>query len=127
MQMKQEPQKKIVLIDDSLLGRLSIRNILIKNGFEDIIEVDDGSKALGRIKETSPILTFLDLLMPEMDGYQVLEELQNQDIATQVIIVSADIQETSKQRCLSLGAAKVLNKPVQEEDVVRILEELEQK
>lgn len=56
--------------------------------------------------------------MPHMDGFQVLEELRQREIATPVIVVSADIQESSKNKCMSLGAKNFLVKPTTREAIL---------
>ena len=66
-------------------------------------------------------IMFLDLTMPEIDGYQVLETLRNEDMNCLVIVVSADIQQTAVDRVLALGAIAFIKKPV---DAARVEEVL---
>ena len=56
--------------------------------------------------------------MPEIDGVQVLETLQSQGVALPIIVMTADVQEWLKARCIELGATVFLNKPVKQ-DVLR--------
>jgi CheY-like chemotaxis protein len=55
---------------------------------------------------------FLDLTMPEMDGYEVLETLRREDMNCLVIVVSADVQERAQERIRELGAIAFIRKPV---------------
>jgi CheY-like chemotaxis protein len=61
--------------------------------------------------------------MPDMNGYQVLEALQHEDLNTFVIVVSADVQPLAKARVHALGAAAFVAKPVTAEALRRILKE----
>jgi DNA-binding response OmpR family regulator len=59
----------------------------------------------------------LDLVMPELGGLGLLKSLREQDVDTRVIVMTADIQEGTRQKCLALGAAAVLTKPPQAGEV----------
>ncbi|WP_421910156.1 response regulator [Methanolacinia petrolearia] len=62
--------------------------------------------------EKKPDLIILDLLMPEFDGFEVLKELKRKSVDIPVLIASADIQDTSHDLCMELGAADFINKPI---------------
>ena len=64
---------------------------------------------------------FLDLTMPEMDGYEVLETLRKEDLNCLVIVVSADIQPRAQERVLGLGAIAFIKKPVDAQKVETVL------
>jgi CheY-like chemotaxis protein len=64
------------------------------------------------------------MLMPEVDGIQVLETLQSQGIRLRIIVLTADVQEWLKARCLELGATTFLNKPVKQEQLRKALQEI---
>ncbi|GAU05887.1 response regulator [Burkholderia cepacia] len=66
---------------------------------------------------------FLDLTMPDMSGYQVLETLRHEDLNTFVIVVSADIQPQAQARVRELGAIAFVAKPVTSEALLPILKE----
>jgi len=55
---------------------------------------------------------FLDLTMPEMDGYEVLEHIKAEDLKSVVIVISADIQPDARERALKLGALDLIQKPI---------------
>lgn len=104
-------KKLILVVDDSLLGRVAIKNKLDSSIF-DVVEATDGVQALEKIREKSPDLIFLDLLMPNLDGIGVLKALKEEGIEQNIIIVSADIQDTTKKHCFDLGATDFTNKPM---------------
>jgi CheY-like chemotaxis protein len=66
---------------------------------------------------------FLDLTMLDMDGYQVLEALQQEDLQTTVIVVSADIQPAAQQRVKQLGAVAFVEKSLKLDQVRTVLAE----
>jgi CheY-like chemotaxis protein len=65
-----------------------------------------------------------DLLMPEMDGFELLKTIKRIYPRIQVIILSADIQISSRKLCEELGAAGFLNKPVSAENLATILKQV---
>lgn len=102
---------RILIVDDSLFQRSNIRELLNDPGYE-FLEAADGESALRMISEQAPDCMLLDLVMPGMDGFAVLERLQSENNPLPVIVISADIQTTSQQRCLDLGVKAVVNKPL---------------
>lgn len=113
-------QKKILIVDDSLLGRVSLKNQLSEYKHR-ILEAANGKEALVLLEKEKPDLIFLDLLMPEMDGMEVLKRMGEMKNRTTVIIVSADIQKTTREKCLKLGAVDFANKPMEENQMDELL------
>ncbi len=106
-----------------MLSRRMISRILKAAKYE-VVEVADGKQGLA-IVATQPIdCILLDLLMPEMDGNAVLASLRQQGLSIPVIVISADIQESTRQRCLDLGAFAVLQKPVNAEELLNTLKQV---
>ncbi len=103
---------KILVIDDSSFQRGRIREILKKIDDYEIQEAADGRQGLEMITTFAPDCILLDLLMPGMDGLSFLRTLQKQEQHTPVIVLTADIQETTRQECLKLGAKEVFHKPL---------------
>ncbi len=114
---------QILLIDDSWLSRKGLAGMLKPLGHE-VLQADGGKAGLKMIQEHSIDCIFLDLLMPEMDGYAVLEALKEQGGQIPVFICTADIQDTVRVKCLDLGAAGLLNKPPLQEEIQSIVETL---
>ncbi|MDJ0718027.1 MAG: response regulator [Prochloraceae cyanobacterium] len=100
----------ILIVDDAAFSRRMIRKALKDENCE-IIEASNGKECLDMVAEHSPDCIFLDLLMPELDGFGVLEKLKEQESKIPVIVLSADIQESSRQQCVDLGAFNMLKKP----------------
>ena len=112
--------KKILIVDDSQFTRLNLSNFLKKNEYE-IFEAENGVAGLEAIQKYNPDCILSDLLMPEMDGYGFLESLNKQKIKIPVIILTADIQATTK-KIIQAGAVAIINKPPKYPDLLNLIE-----
>jgi len=116
--------KRILIVDDSGIARDIVRKIL-GTGYE-YDKAANGEEALAKISEISPDLILLDLLMPGMDGFGVLEKLQEKGNKIPVLLLSADIQKSTREKAFKTGASDLINKPVDPEtlrlQVSRLLE-----
>ena len=111
---------KLLLVDDSGLARRSMRAMLEPAGFE-VIEAEDGMTALERYSLDKPDLVILDLVMKGMYGLDVLTKLRQLDPEARVVVVSADVQQSSQDMVQAAGAIGFLNKPVERERVLTVL------
>jgi two-component system, chemotaxis family, chemotaxis protein CheY len=114
---------KLLLVDDSGLARRGMRTILESAGF-DVIEAPDGIVALERYFLEKPDLVILDLVMKGMYGLDVLTKLREMDPAVRVIVVSADVQESSQQLVHEAGASGFLTKPVDRTRVLNLVQQV---
>jgi two-component system chemotaxis response regulator CheY len=101
---------KVLLVDDSGLARRSTRRVLEQAGYE-VVEAEDGLSALESFAMEKPDLVMLDLVMKGMYGLDVLSKLRELDPEARVIVMSADIQTSSRDLVQAAGAAAFLNKP----------------
>lgn len=102
--------KKVLVVDDSWVARLGMNRILASLGCE-VAEAQDGVQALEALQNSPPQLVFLDLLMPGFDGLEVLAALRARGNTVPVVVLSADIQESTLNKCRELGALQCLPKP----------------
>lgn len=107
----------ILIIDDSSYMRGKIRDILLREGHE-VREAPDGIKGLQMATSTTPDCILLDIIMPGMDGLKILKTLREQGMKIPLIIVTADIQESTRKQCFELGATAVINKPPRTDDLL---------
>jgi two-component system chemotaxis response regulator CheY len=116
---------KLLVVDDSGLARRSVRGILESDGHV-VVEAVDGMTALEQYFLEKPDIVMLDLVMRGMYGLEVLEKLRQLDPAAVVIVVSADVQSSSRELLTQAGASAFLNKPVEREHLLatvhRVLE-----
>lgn len=102
----------VLVVDDSPLARKMLVRALPAEWDIEVLQASNGLEALALYRQGKVDVMFLDLTMPEMDGYQVLETLRREDLNCLVIVVSADIQEKAQERVRELGAIAFVKKPV---------------
>ncbi|MDP1633075.1 MAG: response regulator [Gallionellaceae bacterium] len=113
----------ILVVDDSAIARKMLIKALPATWDVEITQAGNGVEALEAYRAGKADVMFLDLTMPVMDGYQVLEALQKEDLNSFVIVVSADIQPVARERVLKLGAIAFVKKPVSAEVMESVLKE----
>ncbi len=101
---------KIMVVDDSAMSRRSLRRVLESGGYL-VIEAEDGISALEKYHLERPDLVMLDMLMKGMYGLEVLVKLRQMDEGARIIVVSADIQNSTKEMAKDGGACAFVNKP----------------
>ncbi len=99
--------KKILIIDDDRLLNSLLEKKLTKNGYEVAIATN-GDKGLKKIKEIMPNLILLDITMPIMDGYEVMEKISNNDSLKSIplIVISNSGDPIEIERIKKIGIAK---------------------
>lgn len=112
----------VLICDDSSFARKQMARALPADWDAEVGFAGNGEEALAAIAEGKADLLFLDLNMPVMDGYGVLEAIRARDLPTLVIVVSGDIQPEAHARVMGLGAMEFIKKPVQPEEIGAILE-----
>lgn len=108
---------KILLVDDSQLARRSTRRVLEGAGYA-VVEAQDGFSALEQFAVERPDVVLLDLVMQGMYGLDVLSKLKEMDPSVKVIVLSADIQTSSRQMVQDAGASGFLTKPATTEQIL---------
>ena len=92
---------KCLVVDDSKLARLSlIKSLKEYVDTDDISQAGNGQEAVDSMANDKADIVFLDLTMPVMDGYQALPKLIELNPKTNVVVVSADVQEQAKTKVL---------------------------
>lgn len=112
----------ILICDDSSLARRQMVRALPPEWNVDISFATNGREALTAIQQGRADLMFLDLNMPEMSGYEVLEKVHSQDLPSLVVVVSGDVQQKAQQRVQKLGALAFLRKPVLRDELRDVLQ-----
>lgn len=103
----------LLIADDSLFQRMVLGKLARAEGFS-VVEAKNGQECLDIVDACGPDALVLDLNMPEVDGLEVMSRLQASGRNLPVLVLTADIQRSTHQRCLALGAAGVINKPLDE-------------
>jgi two-component system chemotaxis response regulator CheY len=118
--------KKILIVDDSPISVKIIKSCVPKDMGYELYDAADGQMGVEKHKEVKPDLTFMDLTMPVMTGFQALEEIIKIDPKAIVIILTADVQIKAIARAHELGAFSVLKKPPSKESVAGAIKEAEE-
>jgi two-component system response regulator RpaA len=103
---------RVLVIDDEADVRLLYRVNLRHAGFE-VLEADDGERGIAAALEHLPDVVVLDLMMPRVDGFDVLRALRSHEDAREmpVLVLTADSRSDHHRRCYELGADDVMTKP----------------
>jgi PleD family two-component response regulator len=119
---------KILVVDDDRMTVTLLEQLLQRNGYCCVLGITDSQKAIDTCTNFDPDLILLDLIMPKVDGFAVLEALRSDDSESflPIVVLTADITEEAKARALEAGATDFLVKPVsQTEALLRIRNLLE--
>ncbi|MDL2258488.1 response regulator [Eubacteriales bacterium OttesenSCG-928-K08] len=116
--------KRILIVDDAAFMRVSIRNIVVKHGFEVAGEAANGSVAVQKFAELKPDIVTMDITMPEMNGLDALKEIRKQFPAANVVMVSALGQEAMVRDAVLAGAKGFVVKPFKEETIMAAITKL---
>jgi CheY-like chemotaxis protein len=111
----------VLVVDDSPIARKMLIRALPADWDIEITQATGGAEALAAYRAGNVEVMFLDLTMPDIDGYQVLETLRREDMNCLVIVVSADIQPEAVDRVLGMGAIAFVRKPVDATKIEAVL------
>jgi len=114
---------KILLIDDSSVNNFLLESILEDKG-HDISATNDPEEGVEMVKQIMPDLILLDVMMPIMDGFDVLSKIREDQTTKDipVIMVTADLSFASKKRATEIGISDYILKPVDIDDVCEKVE-----
>ncbi len=115
---------RLLLAEDNALNRDMLARRLRRRGHE-VLEAADGALALELLRtQPPPEVLLLDLDMPQVDGWGVLQILREQGLIIPTLILSAHSLKDDRRRALELGVSAYLSKPLDFEELLRYLEEL---
>lgn len=112
----------LLICDDSNMARKQVAKALPEGWDVSISYASNGLEALAAIRQGKGEMVLLDLTMPEMDGFGVLETIRKEELKSVVIVISGDIQPVARDRVLQLGAIDFIKKPVSQEKLRQTLE-----
>jgi CheY-like chemotaxis protein len=121
-------KRQILIAEDEPAMRLALTEVLsILDEFE-ILEAADGEQALALIREHQPELVLLDLLMPKMDGFDVLDALQasgeSKTLRSKIVVLSALTEPHLVEELAKLGAHLTMTKPLHISELMDLVEEV---
>ena len=115
---------RVLIVDDAAFMRISIKNMLTKNGYEVVGEAENGLVAIELYKELRPDIVTMDITMPEMSGLDALKEIQKLDPQAKIVMVSAMGQEAMVREAIVSGAKGFIVKPFKEEGIIAAIKKL---
>lgn len=111
----------LLICDDSAMARKQVARSLPEGWDVDITFAENGHEALQAIRDGKGEMVLLDLTMPGLDGFQVLETIKKDNLNSVVIVISGDIQPIARARVLQMGALDFIKKPVSPEKLKKTL------
>ncbi len=120
--------KKVLIIDDSPMLRQHIKTIFSKLDFEVILEASNGYEAVECYKKYKPDIVTMDIVMPEEnnigDGIDALKRIKEFDTAAKVVMITSKNDEEKLLDAVKAGADAYILKPIHQEKIVKVLEQL---
>ncbi|MBS1660003.1 MAG: response regulator, partial [Bacteroidetes bacterium] len=113
----------IMVADDDPINMLLISEVLRRMGFE-VIQVSNGKEALERLPHCDPVMIFMDVNMPEMDGYTTTRHIRQMPepwCNLPIIALTADAMKGDREKCLEAGMNKYISKPFRLEEIDEVL------
>src|SRR3979411_775785 len=111
------PAKKILIVDDEAMIRKAVHLALEKEGYE-VVEAETGGEALRRIELSKPDLILLDLMLPDVSGFDVCRDIRRMGSRVPIIILSAKTEEIDVVVGLGTVAADYIVKPVRPRELL---------
>ncbi len=115
----------LVVIDDEPYALRAMSYLLTREGYE-VVTASNGEEGLKRVQELKPPLVFLDIMMPQLDGYEVCQRIRSDPSldGTYIVMLSAKGQQVDRERGLAQGANEYMTKPFSPREVVKRLAEI---
>jgi signal transduction histidine kinase/DNA-binding response OmpR family regulator len=122
---KSDRQKTILIVDDEEDTLNLLRDRLAEEGFQTI-EASNGKEAIAKASESNPDLILLDIMMPEITGWEVMEKLQQQEetASIPIVVLSAASSEADRQRGYKMGIKCYLTKPFEIKELISELKKV---
>lgn len=114
---------RVLVIDDSSAQRFMLTKSL-KEGSHEVFAATNGEDGLAKINEHQPDFIISDLLMPVMDGVELLRQLRSDQNTTPVIIITANSNKQKIEEVKELGVTHILRKPCKQSELLSTLEQL---
>jgi two-component system chemotaxis response regulator CheY len=119
--MAEATKTKVLAVDDSRVTLKILKKLLADSEFVITGEASDGATAVSKYTQAAPDVVVLDIVMPDMDGVQILEKILALDPKARVVMVSSLGTKEKVMECLEKGARSFLMKPYEKEDLLKVL------
>ena len=119
-------QITVIIIDDDKEITTVFAEYLQLHGIATLGIGHDGKSAIELYQKIKPDIVFLDVMMPDYDGFYGLEKIKQLDPNARVIMVTADITQETHDRLISLGTNMIIHKPFEIEEIIMALNRITQ-
>lgn len=117
--------KRILIVDDDELVLMALRELLKSQNYE-VLTFSRGSEALKKIDQEALDLMILDIVMPEMDGFELCKKIREKECCreTPILFLSAKNQEEDQKRGLEVGANLFISKPINPQRLLALIADI---
>lgn len=115
---------KVLIVDDAMFVRYTLKDMLERNGFQVVGEAENGEIGIRKYLECKPDIVTMDITMPEMDGITALKAIIKENPKAKIVMVSAMGQESFVKEAVLNGARYFIAKPFEEDRVVETLKKI---
>lgn len=112
---------KCLIVDDAAFMRMSLRQIIQPNGYDEIFEAGNGNEAIAMYKQEKPDLVTMDVTMPEMDGLTAIKRIIAIDPQAKIVVCSAMGQKDIVLEAIQAGAKSFIVKPFEAKKVIEVI------
>lgn len=123
--MKSEASLKILIVDDEMVVRETL-NAMVKHFGHATDCASDGLSAQEIMKENDYDVVFLDIRMPGLDGITLLKWCKEEEMSSQIIIMTGHGEEETREKALQYGAFAFLNKPFKLNEINQLIDQLKE-
>ncbi|MGH7684364.1 MAG: response regulator [Vulcanimicrobiaceae bacterium] len=115
---------RVLIVDDAVVMRMMIKDILSKNGFEIVGEAQNGADAVEKYKDLRPDVVTMDMVMPGVDGIAAVKQIVSVDPAAKILMCTSLGQEALLNEAMEAGAKSYITKPFQPSKILESLEKV---
>ncbi len=113
---------KVLIVDDSLFFKSFMLKLFAKYLPEcDLITASNGSEGFYLYQQEKPQVVLTDLLMPGLNGQELIKQIRAGDANTKIIVISADVQKAIRQEVEQMGVLAFFNKPLNDEKANQLI------
>lgn len=112
---------RVLVVDDAVVMRMMMKDILSKNGFEVVGEAQNGADAVEKYKTLHPDVVTMDMVMPGMDGIAAVKQIIADDPEAKIVMCTSMGQEALLKEAMDAGAKTRITKPFRPSDILEVI------